>query len=193
MAAKKERKERILYDNYYSEEAFSAAREELLENDLFMEDNGYESEDDIPDDEIFDKMQEMQEDDWDMIRDELEKFFGSHPNSYLVRGTVGLWYGNKPAGNIIHSLAELSYAWKDCEYIKLYDVDGHFYIKCSHHDGDNLFEMKMLTERGREYADIRKYDYHDRELHDRLWNDSHYTVLPHIAHTLFGVPKRESA
>lgn len=194
MAAKKERKERILYDNYYSEEAFSAAREALAEEEFFMGDNGYESEDEIPDDMIFDKMRDMQEDDWDeTIKDLFAPFLESHPNGFLVRGTVGLWYGNKPAGKIIHDLAELSSAWKDCGYIKLYDVDGHFYIKCSHHDGDNLFEMKMLTDRGREYADIHKYDYGDRELHDRLWKNSHYTVLPHIAHHLFGVPKKEAA
>lgn len=179
-----ERKKRIIFSNYYSEEDFQYAKESICEREDLPE-NEEPSEKDI-----WQEYYDILEADYENEKAVLETFFSK---DFLIRGVVGRWDGNYDTGKIVHSFAELSQAWSECDYIELYDVDGHFYITVSHHDGDNFFEVKELTDRGREYASRHEYNMSDRELHEKLWIGSAYTRLPSYAHKMWGCPKRESA
>lgn len=57
-------------------------------------------------------------------------------------------------------------AMTDCDYFRIYDENGHMYLTCSHHDGTNHFEIKIVTEKG-------------------------YTVLPRFAEKIYGCKARE--
>ena len=85
-------------------------------------------------------------------------------------------------------------AGKDCEYFHYYDVNGHFYLRCSHHDGTNLFEIRKVTEKGMDYYERwESAPYTDkrseRDIHKALID--RYTVLPNYAHEVWGCKRRE--
>lgn len=180
-------KERTIFDNYDFD--FDQSRESALE--FWGEAYGWESADDIPDEEVYRYMQEQEDMDWEDEKSRMENFFGN--GTFLLMGTVGRWDGPAEGGFIFSSFNELCKAWKDCDYIRLYDVNGHFMIKCSHHDGTNYFEVKELTQSGKEYADRHDWDMSARELHTRLWKHSRYSRLLHYAHRVFGCKKTEYA
>lgn len=185
---KKKAVERVLFDNYetYREEEWADARESLFE--FFGEENGWETADDVPDNDVYDEISFQHESWWEDASDELKQFMKEN-GPMLVVGSLGLWYGNCRGGKLCEDFRDLSGAWEDCGYIKIWDENGHLYIMCSHHDGTNSYECKLLTEKGRQYAEDHAWDMEDSELHAKLWNDSHYTVLPHYAHKMWGCKK----
>lgn len=113
---------------------------------------------------------------WDETAADLSDFLRG--SLWLFTGTIQRWNGQAAGGFIFESMDELYRAWMDCDYFKIYDVYGHLYIDCSHHDGTNHFEIKRITERGEKYIDNHP-NMTDRELHGKLWNNSAYTHLPH--------------
>lgn len=176
--------ENLIYSNYYTTEAEEDARDVLFSE--HGEENGWSSPDDVPDRDIWNQFSLEKRLQWDDEKYELENFFDG--DLFLVRGTVGRWNGTFQAGKIVENFRELSDAWRDCDYLKLWDEGGHFYIECSHHDGTNCFEVKRLTSMGKKYLENHLWD-DDRELHDKLFSSNFYTALPHYAHTVYGVKK----
>lgn len=185
-ANKRERQERIIYDSYYSEEKYEDAERS------FRECNELPEEAEVSEDDIWDEYNFLDDQNWEDEKVRLEELFDECPEGFLIKGAVGRWDGPAEAGQIVHSVSEMSKAWTDCEYVKLYDVDSHFFIQASHHDGTNRFEMKQLTKRGAEYADNHRWDMDPSELHTKLWESSTYTKLPNYAHRIYGCPKREA-
>ncbi|MBO5969197.1 MAG: hypothetical protein J6S14_11950 [Clostridia bacterium] len=177
---------RTIFNNYYDSDRWDEVQQFLFEN--YADENDWEDANDVPDDEVWDQLYFEYDLDWEDARHDLEKFMRDN-GPLLVVGSLGLWYGNCAGGKICKDLRELSGAWEDCDYINIYDQNGHLYIKCSHHDGSNYFECKVLTEKGENYADDHSWDMDDQDLHKRLWNDSHYTHLPHFAHQVYGCRK----
>lgn len=149
----------IIFSNYYDSDREKATREFLLEDR--GEDNGWETIDDIPDSEVWDEMNFNEQIEWEDAESALENFFNDE--EILVIGTVGRWDGTYAAGKVI-SYNELHKCWSDCDYVEIYDEDGHMHINVSHHDGNNHFEVKILTEKGR--------DYYSRW--NENWNDSRH-------------------
>lgn len=173
---------RLIYSNYYGD----AYSEEEIADYLFQEHCetfGWISREDVPQSMIDEEIADLLNDDWDMEKNRLEHFLSGH--RWLVMGYVQLWTGNHPAGKVITSFNELSVAWRDCDYISFYDEDGHFYIKCSHHDGTNSFELRKLTKRGEEYLEEHEYD-DDYTVHTELFSKEIYTTLPYYADAVFG-------
>ena len=111
-------------------------------------------------------------------------------NTFILQGYCGTWRGRAKGGFVFNSFKELSRAWEDCGYIEIYDENGHLYVKCSHHDGTNLYEIRLLNEKGYDYYANHKWYDDDEKLHDKLMNNP-YSVLPHIAHKVFGCKKME--
>lgn len=169
------------YSNYYSEEMEKYAVENLLENGI------YENAEDIPEADIFEEIAFINDFEWEDIKSEMKNFFEGE--ILLVCGNVGRWDGVCAAGKVIE-YDELYKCWNDCDYIELYEENGHFFIKCSHHDGTNFFEVKLMTDRGIEY--FRKWEdswdnrKSEQEIHTTLWNNSHYTHIPHFARNVYG-------
>ena len=55
--------------------------------------------------------------------------------------------------------------------VEIYDENGHLFIRTTHHDGSNLFEVKALTDAGLNAVEAftegrgRWYDLSKKELH----------------------------
>lgn len=185
----REGQERIIYNDwdYLTTEYENEIREFCFEE--YAEDHGWQSVEDVPESFLWNVINDCRNMEWEDAEGCLKDFFDNE--IFLCRGTVGRWNGDFDAGNIVYSFDELADAWRDCDYIKLYDINGHFYIEATHHDGTNCFEVKKVTEAGAEYIDNHYWNYSDRELHERLFNNSHYTHLPHFANSIYGCPKIE--
>lgn len=177
---------RTIFNNYYDPDRFDEERDFVF--DMYAEENGWEDVDDVPDDEVWDAIAFSNDCEWDNAKYDIEKFIREN-GPLLVVGSLGLWDGRYDGGKICRDFRELAGAWEHCDYIKIYDQNGHMYIECSHHDGTNYWECKLLTEKGENYAEDHSWDMYDRDLHKRLWNDSHYTRLPHFAHKVYGCRK----
>ena len=179
-----------IFNNYYSEEREKYTRERLMESR--GDDNPeWETLDDIPDSEVWDEMSFNEQIDWKEVTNELKRFFDDE--EILVIGSVGRWDGTYAAGKVI-SYNELWKCWNDCDYVEIYDEDGHFYINASHHDGNNHFEVKLLTEEGIKYYSRWNENWNDsrseQEIHAKLAESSYYTHIPHFAREVYGCKTR---
>lgn len=179
----------IIFSNYYDSEKEKAIREFLLEDR--GEDNGWETIDDIPNSEVWEEMSFNEQIEWEDVKSELENFFDDE--EILVIGSVGRWDGTYSAGKVI-SYDQLWKCWDGCDSMEIYDEDGHMYINASHHDGNNHFEVKLLTEEGIKYYSRWNENWNDsrseREIHKRLAESSCYTHIPHFAREVYGCKTR---
>ena len=126
---------------------------------------------------------------WSMERTMLVDFFHKHPakGQIIMKGTVGRWNGTFPAGKagiIDLLLSELM----DCaDDVEIFDDYGHLFIRTSHHDGSNIFEVKTLTDAGlkviEEFTEGHGQwcNLSEKDLHDQLMKSSRYTHLPNYA------------
>ena len=137
---------------------------------------------------LFNIAEELAADAWRVEKEQLENFFKG--STWILQGTLGLWSGTHPAGYVFTDFSEmLSRAMKDCDYFSIFDINGHLYLRCQHHDGTNNFEIKKLTEKGIRYYENQNSD--EKMVHDRLFQA--YSVLPHYTYLVYGCPKRELA
>lgn len=169
---KKQGKERIIFDNY---EPWN--REEDAQENLII--NGIE-EPSI--DDIYNEIYELLSIEWEDNKRDLENFFDG--STWILFGTAGLWNGNFAAGTIFTDFTEMfDNAIKDCDYWKIYDVNGHLYLKCSHHDGTNFYEIKEVTDRGVEYLQNWEYNYSDKRTEEYVHKNimERYSRLPRYA------------
>ena len=109
-----------------------------------------------------------------------------------MRGTNGRWNGTFEAGTIFTDFMDMyREAMTDCDYVHLYDENGHFYMQCSHHDGTNYYEIKKLTDKGIDYLENWEGNWDDkrseRYIHDQIMK--RYSTLPNFAHKVYGCPK----
>lgn len=182
-------KRRMIYSNFYDEWCTEEdARMYLFETSA--EEEGWETEEDIPDDRVWDQICIQEEFGWDDEKVELKRFFDG--GEWILQGSLGLWNRRARGGFIFSSFDELSRAWDDCDYIRLYDENGHFFIDAAHHDGTNCYEAKRLTGKGKEYVENHMYD-SDEEVHDVVFNSNFFSALPHYAHKVYGCKMREAA
>lgn len=180
-------KRRLIYSNFYDEYGtFDDARQFLFEE--YGDDEEWESAKDVPGDRVWDELAFQDECNWDNEKYELEKFFD--PGYWILQGTFGLWYGRPRGGFTFGSFQEMAKAWDNCDYIRLYDENGHFYIDAAHHDGTNRYEVKRLTDKGLQYLNDHMWDV-EEEVHDVLFGSNFYSALPHYAHEVFGCKERE--
>ena len=180
----KKPKQRIIYDNYdilekYEEEA----RYNLNERDIK----------DPSDDEIYNECWELNQWEWEEEEQRLEDVFNGS-DKFLAVGTCGRWDGNFAGGFIFSTLNELMSHFKDCDYKKIWDENGHFYMKGSHHDGTDSVEIKRLTDKGCSYYENWEYgsdNRTERQVHEKLFNNSHYSNLINYMHNAYGCKRRE--
>jgi hypothetical protein len=101
-----------------------------------------------------------------------------------LTGTAGLWDGRAKGGAVIRNFNDLSRAWANVDYVKIFDNKGMFSIQGIHHDGTNCWDVKKLTKRGVAYLDRHEYD-DPQTLHEKLWEKG-YSVNLHYAKKVFG-------
>ena len=177
---------RTIYNNYCLWETYP---DEYIK-EVLIED-GY-TEEEITDDMIWNTRYSYDEYDWEDAKITLTDFFDGE--TWILRGTNGLWYGRVEAGTIFTDFMEIFYkATKDCDYINIYDENGHFYLECSHHDGTNCYEIKKVTDKGIAYLENWENNWNDKRteqyIHDKIMEK--YSVLPNFAHKVYGCPKVE--
>lgn len=179
-------KKRILYSNYYDSENEEAAIEYLIERHLerYPDDTDWKPDSD----DIWNELNLMDEIFWDDFKMNFKDFFNE--NTFILQGNTGRWNGRFKTGFVFDSFEGMFKAWSDCDYVELYDENGHLYIQCSHHDGTNLYEIRKLTDKGYDYYSRHKWYDDDRKIHNTLMK-SGYSVLPHCAHTVFGCKRIE--
>lgn len=174
----KEAKKRTIYSNYNLWDDFSEAAKDSLEANNILQPT---------ESQIWDEIYEQNGFYWNEIHQKLTEFFSG--SQWLLMGTVGRWDGEHEGGFTFSSFDEMW--WKatgDCSYFDIYDKNGHLYIDCSHHDGNNHYEIKKITARGEEYL-VRNVYMNLRQLHKKLFD--HYSSLPNYVHNIYGMPRRE--
>ena len=179
-------KERVIYDNYYLWENYPD--EEVID---FAKVNELIDEDEIPsDNQIWNWRYELDQLDWEDAWYELRKYFQGKTVGFF--GEVGLWHGVYKAGKI-GDFENLWYkAIEDCDYIKIYDENGHLYLTCSHHDGTCHFEIKEITSEGRAYLDRWEWGDDNRteeQCHNQIYK--RYSKLPRYAEKVMGCKAKE--
>lgn len=175
-------KKTIVYNNYdlwedYSEEA---------KNHLEEESDGME----VTKDAIWNEIHFQDGIVWEDENSRLEDFFTGR-GYFLAMGIVGRWNGNFSGGQVFDNWQDMfDVLAEDCDYWKIWDEDGHFYIKCSHHDGTNLYEIKRINEKAYNFIDNWSYNWNDarteEEIHKIVWESNFLSGLPHYAKSVYG-------
>ena len=169
-----------LYSNYYG-----WINEEDLKMNI-MESELVDDEEEITDEMIWDEMRFLEETYWDDISYELKRFFDKG-DAWLLVGTLGLWDGKCKGGYIFNTYDEFLDCLKDCGYWEIVDDKGHLYVKGSHHDGTNHYEIKRVSNFGYEwYNNHGCYIYDEEKVHTKMWNNNFMTSLPHFAKDVYG-------
>ncbi len=182
-------KERIIYNNYnlweeYSDECLTEMAHEF----------GWVDDDEEPtNNQLIAWRYEEDSIDWETEKEMLDVFF-KNVDYIGFFGEVGLWHGVYRGGKIGTDFWNLfNEAVKDCDYIKIYDENGHLYLTCSHHDGTCHFEIKEITDEGYEYYDRWNYNWNDNRKESQVMDQIYkrYSRLPNYANKVFGCKKRE--
>lgn len=180
-------KARAIYDNYDLWEKYP--NETLME--IARECEWIEDDEEVTDEILMRWRYEEDERDWDDVKYELNKFFKGKTVGFF--GKVGRWNGTRKGGYIGEFWDSFYEAMKDCDYFKIYDENGHMYLTCSHHDGTNHFEIKIVNDKGKQYVenwldnmfDSREPSY----VYGRVFDK--YSTLPRFAQKVYGCKARE--
>lgn len=165
----------IIFSNYYEdlEKSYDDAREYLLD----------EHDEEPSDDDIWDYIYEEANYEYDDIITQIMHYLRDTETIFV--GSVGRWDGTFDGGDI-DTFETLYYkAIKDCDYIKFEEDDNeHLYLTCSHHDGTNCFEIRLLTDKGMKFFDDWNYNFNDKrteqEVHTEIMKNKKYSTFPCI-------------
>lgn len=173
-------KERVIYDNYSLADRFDDAKKYLEE----------ECENINPsEDEVWNQIHLDDEICWKAELSLLKKFF--YGETCIGFGAIGTWRGSYDGGVIFTDFEDFLYeAIKNCDYIKIYDTNGHLFIACTHHDSTNHFEVKKITDRGIEYLNNWEYEHSwnrkrsEEYIHSQI--AKYYSTIPRFAEKVYG-------
>ena len=181
----KKPQERIMFTNYCSTERENDCREFLFSE--YGNEKGWETKNSIPDSEIYDELNFQEEIEWDDFKNEFSHFIDNSKTGFLLQGNVGTWQGAKKGGFTVTKFDDLYKCWDGCDYIEIFDKKGHLYIKCSHHDGTNFYELKEMTAKGADYENNADYwKKSTEEIHNTIMNCNLYSKLPRYAEKVWG-------
>ena len=94
---------------------------------------------------------------------------------FLLKGTVGTWQGDNDGGMFVFgNMDAIDKFLEDCDYISYYEDNGRLHIMGTHHDGTNHAELRLLTEKGEEYAEQNGWT-NSREVHEAIFGNSRYS------------------
>ena len=174
-------KERIIFNNYDVSDAYENAKQFLIE----------EGNEEPTDNEIWDQVRFDEECNWEAEKDMLDDFFEGKTVGFF--GEVGRWDGVYKGGRIGDFWDCYYKAISDCDYIKIYDENGHLYLTCSHHDGTCHFEIKIITEKGSDYLNNWEYSWSNHKTKEEIYTQifNRYSRLPRFAEKVYGCKARE--
>ena len=103
---------------------------------------------------------------------------------YVVKATLGLWYGVYDGGKVIESLeSAIKQTFED--YNEIYIERRRLKVKAIHHDGTNFYQFKELTKRGEEYYERHKHG-NQQQLVETLFKNSHYSHEVSMINEIYG-------
>ena len=176
---KKTPKKRTIYNNY----DLMAYEEEAREY-LYLNENENPTEE-----ELLTECYIIASYYWNNAKYDFNEFFDG--STWILQGYCGRRNGKAKGGKIFTGfngfMDTFNKATKDCDYIHIYDENGHFYIKCSHHDGTNLYEIKEVTADGTEYLERWENNLNDKRTEEYVHNMimQRYSRLPHFANRVY--------
>lgn len=168
-----------LFDNYDIDTYLDMAKES-------MEYNGI---DDASEEKVWQYAGDLEQEDFTNTLNELKSFFDD--KTVMFTGAIGRWCGNHTGFDVGDFDDLFSQYTKDCDYFEIYDDNGALYIRCSHHDGANLFQVLTLTNKGvHAFEDWQDYtgkyaDCSDGDIHKILLN-RRFTHFPKVAKKVYG-------
>lgn len=116
----KQPKERVIYDNYDLWSNYEEIARENIEIDT-VRSEPY-------DNAVWKEIYALDECEWDNTKAELERFFAK--GTWIIQGMIETWRGCSKGGKIFHDFNSLfNEATKDCDYVKIWDENGHLYLK----------------------------------------------------------------
>lgn len=179
-------KERTIYDNYNPWDTYT---DEVLK-EMALECGWVESESEITDEMLYEWRYEEMEIDWEVAKESLIDYFGSE--TVIFFGDVGLWHGTYKCGDIGEFWDLFYKATEDCDYWKFYDINGHLYLTCSHHDGTNHFEIKILNDDAEDYYDRWSYGTDNRKEYEVITQIyKRFSKIPRYMQSVYGCKARE--
>ncbi len=179
-------KERVIYNNYDLWDDYPDDEIDTIARECEWVDE---------DEEITDEMRIQwryweDEANWDAEKEMLEDFFKGKTVGFF--GEIGLWHGTYKCGNIGDFWKLYYEAVRDCDYIKIYDENGHLYLTCSHHDGTNHFEIKVLNDDAEDYYDRWSYGNDNRKEYEVITQIyKRYSKIPRFMEKVYGCKTRE--
>lgn len=180
----REYKTRTIFNNY---NLWDDYKEDTVE---ILKENGIENP---TENQIWDEIMFQNDEYWEDAKQDLRKYFDG--KTCILMGENERWNGKRKAGTIFTDFMEMYYeAMRNCEYVHIYDINGHLYFECSHHDGTNFYEIKILTDEGIKYLENWEYGpssdkRSEQYVHEQIFKK--YSKLPHFAHNVYGCPKVE--
>lgn len=131
------------------------------------------------DEQVWANIGDMEQEDWKGTMNELVTLCGT--SRVIVSGTAGIWSGDRDAAMIFDNIEKaINAITKDCDYIEVcINVLGNIAVRAAHHDGQNIFEIRLVTERGENY--FHKWDYgyinniDEYELYEKIFGSKVYS------------------
>ncbi len=164
------------YNNHYDSEKERIFRQQVFES--CHDDYGWENESDVPDSMIDAEIAYENYFDWQFFLNDLERLLKTH--HCLLVGTFGSWCGPKEGGKFIDTVSDFLSCVEHLDYMDIYEENGHLYVHGCHHDGNDSYELKVLTDKGYRLAE-HNYFAHDRKLHATLFHCNFYSKLPRLS------------
>lgn len=180
------------------------AKERIIFNDWDIFDDDFqadikaflcdEREDEPTENEVWEAVRDHMDFIWDEEWAQMKEFFEG--KKLICTANLGLWDGRHAGGKVSDNFVDLvQSALEDCDYKKFYDVNGHFFIEGTHHDGTNFYEIKILTDAGYDYYERWNYGWGDerteQQIHQKLMTNSRYAHLPRYAEKQWGCKRFE--
>lgn len=164
----------VFYDNYDLDDLFEESKEELLDSEIY-------TEEELTDDVVWNCVYELDAENFDNIFQDMKNWADN--NQVLFIGSIGRWNGTFAGGNIGDFSTLFTKAIEDCDYFRIWEEDKVLNLECSHHDANNYFQIYVLTDEGLEFYEDWLFGEDDsldnlseREIHQKLLNDPKYIL-----------------
>lgn len=166
-------KQITLFDNYDWYDFEDVKKAILEDSDM--------TESELSDDEVWDTLNEWEDEDWSNCKHMLEDAFGN--NKVIVYGTAGTWHGTYECAKIFEDIERAVFSCvKDCEFFKVtQDSERLVNIRSTHHDGSNNFYLKIVKEEGLRIYDrwdsgkYEKLGFREFDILQKIWNGHRYS------------------
>ena len=168
------KKTRYIWSNLHHK-AYPNKEENLEAYREFLEINNEPIPDEIEDSVLDEYIDDCINEDMSILVSEIRHYERTHgEKEYVVIAELGLWNGKQDGGKIIKGLSSaIRRTFEDYNTVEM--KGSRLTTTCIHHDGTNFFEIKELTPRGVTFKNNGGKKLTDRELHHKLFTDSHYS------------------